>query len=939
MMKATRIALLAMTVSHTSHADAQEPMRMAAAAPQVGSGATTARAANPGGLLTLSFANVSVESALRTIADSAGLRLVYRDDPSLRQQVTARIQRKSAIDAVREVLRGTGVSAEITSSGLLVVSGATPAERARQALGTITGRVIELGTRQPIAGATITLDESRAVIAGDDGAFRFPSVTPGAHRVVVKRLGFAPANRRFTLDDGATVNLTIEMEASANTLDQVVVTGTVTETERRAVPNAMTVITSEDIERRGVTSLDQLFRGEVPGVFEQSRGDAGTSTNGYGLTYMVSRGVSTIGANATAATQPIKTYVDGVEVAYAWYLASIDPRTIERIELIPGPQASTIYGSGALGGVLQVFTKRGSPLAKRNYMLSMSAGTVQSTFDESITPRRDITAQLSGGEGQFMYSLGGGHNATGEWLPGLYRRDYNGFVNTRYSPLEGVTADVTLRASRRAMGSSAYSYLAEQERTGAFSYVPGDLQPTNGRISVNTQTTGIKVNWTPRAWWEHNLVVGSDMIDQGSFREEPRFVTPSDSLRTLVTINAKKQTAQYTTTARHALTSQLGGTLTLGTDMMEYESVTSVANSPSLTGSLSGGANSPPFISRVRESNRGGFGQGQLSVNERLFLTLGLRAESNSNYGAGYGLNYAPRYGVSYVQPMGMVTTKLRAAYGRATRAPASGVREAVFLTNTTYGTYRSQIANLLLEPEFQKGTEAGVEVYVGKRLSAQVTYYDQIVDNLIVSVPVDSVQSLNANTQGVFSFASVTQRQNVGAVHNVGWEGQAQLQLGRGFSTGGTLSNTISRIRRLSAAYACSPTSLTANLCLYEGAGLYNLAEHTGAANVTYRSARFNGNITTNMVGERRFPFDYATYYSAINDRLARQTGVPYVAVTAPPYATVDLRAAYMLRPDMQVTATINNIANTTDGDYTGRRFLPVIGRTSMIGIRLGRM
>ena len=62
-------------------------------------------------------------------------------------------------------------------------------------------------------------------------------------------------------------------------------------------------------------------------------------------------------------------------------------------------------------------------------------------------------------------------------------------------------------------------------------------------------------------------------------------------------------------------------------------------------------------------------------------------------------------------------------------------------------------------------------------------------------------------------------------------------------------------------------------------------------------------------------------------------------VAVTAPPYQTFDVRGAYMVRPRMQVTLTVNNIGNTTDGDYTGRRFLPVIGRTAMLGIRLGGM
>jgi outer membrane receptor protein involved in Fe transport len=902
--------------------------------------AATAPESNAGARITLRLADVTVEEALRAVAERAGLRLVFRDDAALRQRVSVTLRGLAPAAAVREVLRGTGVYADVTPSGMIVVSGETAEQHALRVQGTIAGRVVDADTKQPVRGATVTLDDAQSATVGDDGAFRLGGVAPGEHRLVARRIGFTPATRRLTLGDGATVSLTIVLQPAASTLEQVVVTGTVTATERKAVPNAMTVVTAQDIERRGVTSLDQLFRGEVPGVFEQSRGDAGTSTNGYGLTYMVSRGVTTIGSNATAATTRIKTYVDGVEVAYAWYLASIDPRTSERMELIPGPQASTIYGSGALGGVLQVFTKRGVAQQRRSYMLSVSTGTVQSTFDDAVTGRQDITGQISGGEPNgFGYSAGGGFNRTGEWLPGLYRRDANGFVTARYSPITTLTADLSLRASHRSMGSAAYSYLAEQERTGAFAYVPGDLEPTNGHVGVTTQTAGLKLGWSPKSWWEHSLTIGNDDIAQASYKDEPRYVTPIDSLRTIVTIDTRKRTFQYTTTAKHDLMSHVGGTLTLGADAMSYESVLSLANSPALTGSLSGGTDSPPFIQRTTETNRGAFGQGLLAVRDRLFVTLGLRVEDNSNSGAGYGLNSAPRYGASYVQPLGPLTAKARVAYGRATRAPASGAREAVFLTNTTYGTYRSQLANAQLEPEFQKGTEGGLELFYGTRVNVQITHYDQVVDNLIVGVPIDSVRSLNPNTQGIYSYASVSQRQNVGAVRNRGWEGQAQVQLPRGFSVGGTLSNNVTRIRRLSPAYRCAPTSLTANLCLFPGAGLYNLAEHTGAANVTYRGPRVNANVTMNRIGERRFPFDYATYYAATNDRVARQANVAYVAVTAPPYQTFDLRTAYTVRPQMQVTFTVNNIGNTTDGDYTGRRFLPVIGRTTMLGIRLGGM
>src|SRR5690606_34038995 len=144
---------------------------------------------------------------------------------------------------------------------------------------------------------------------------------------------------------------------STNVLQEVVVTGTVVETERRALATPITVITADDIEKRGITRVEQLFRGEIPGVVALELGtarysvgdDGGNSSQTLGSmvrTPLYARG------SPDGKSNPIKTYVGGVEIVDPSYLGTIDPQTIERIELITGPQAATIYGSGAMGGVM-----------------------------------------------------------------------------------------------------------------------------------------------------------------------------------------------------------------------------------------------------------------------------------------------------------------------------------------------------------------------------------------------------------------------------------------------------------------------------------------------------------------------------------------------------------------------------------------------------------
>jgi outer membrane receptor protein involved in Fe transport len=368
---------------------------------------------------------------------------------------------------------------------------------------------------------------------------------------------------------------------------------------------------------------------------------------------------------------------------------------------------------------------------------------------------------------------------------------------------------------------------------------------------------------------------------------------------------------------------------------MQYESQTEVASSHALTGTLSGGTNSPPFVSRTTENERGAFAQGQLSIWNTLFLTGGIRGEHDSNYGSNYGLNYAPRYGASLVHDIGPVTAKLRVAYGRATRAPASGARQAVFLTNTTYGTYQSQIASPDLGPETQAGTESGLELYWGTRASLQLTHYDQHVDNLIISIPVDSVPSLNPNTAGNYTYATVVQRQNVGAVHNTGWEGEGQLNLFGGLSLHGTLSDNITRFQHLAANYKCTLAATQSDQCLYPGASLFNLAEHTGSLSANLARSRLNLNVSMSYIGERHFAYDIGDYYAATSGRLTRSV-FTFVPVTAPAYETFDVRGAYQITRELQATLSVQNAGNNHDGDYTGRRFLPAIGRVTMLGVRI---
>ncbi|MGH7312926.1 MAG: TonB-dependent receptor, partial [Candidatus Rokuibacteriota bacterium] len=188
-------------------------------------------------------------------------------------------------------------------------------------------------------------------------------------------------------------------------LEPVVVTATKIETPQEQLGAAVTVITEDDIQAYRWETVGDALR-HVPGVDIHRSGSLGKTTS------IRIRG---------ASPQQVQVLVDGVRVksptAGVAELADISIDQIERIEIVRGPQ-STIYGADAIGGVVNIITKRGrGPLAS---YASIEAGNYDTHRER---------AGFSGSAGIFDYSLGG------SWFgsEGQFRNDATeqGAVSTR----------------------------------------------------------------------------------------------------------------------------------------------------------------------------------------------------------------------------------------------------------------------------------------------------------------------------------------------------------------------------------------------------------------------------------------------------------------------------------------------------------------------------
>ena len=188
-------------------------------------------------------------------------------------------------------------------------------------------------------------------------------------------------------------------------MDEVVVTATRTEALRYQTPASVTVISRKEIEEGQAATLSEVLR-DVPGLDVVQQGGAGKTTS------IFIRG---------AESRHTLVLIDGIRVnsptAGGFDFADLNIGDVERIEIVRSP-LSTLYGSDAIGGVIQIITKRGTASSATVGFEGGSYGTAKEdisaevkkeNYDLALTAsRRDREAfyiPAGGGQGQIIVFL------------------------------------------------------------------------------------------------------------------------------------------------------------------------------------------------------------------------------------------------------------------------------------------------------------------------------------------------------------------------------------------------------------------------------------------------------------------------------------------------------------------------------------------------------
>lgn len=725
--------------------------------------------------VTIDLTGASVSEALKVVVSRAGLYMAF--NPALlptARTVSLHAQDITVAAALTEVLLDAGLDVTVSRGGQLALSARMTALTAPADSGDIVGTVRDRADGGPIVGATVTVEGTALSTTTDaEGRFRIAGVAPGKHVVTVRYIGYSPATVATEVVSGQEMAVELGLEKSAQQLEELVTTtpGGM-QSQVKALPSPVTVITAEDIERQRPQTLNEIFRQAVPSAvgFEVP----GTS----GLTAFSLRGTSTL---STGGGQ-VKILVDGVQTATTG-AAPVDPASIERIEVIRGPQAATLYGPDAAGGVIQIFTKHGTNgLNNPSILVQADVGVQQTPYEgSSRVARQSYRLSVHGGSNETTYNFGATYWRLPDWLP--HDQPSSESVPSFFGGVHYDHGIFSLGLSGR------YQVTNDRNLFNPAFFETGLAvlsRPFLDALKHTNQSIAAQLGVSPISWWQNRLTVGVDQYDFDQAQEGPQLVTPADTFFRVGTSSSSRAFTSFSSSLHWMPVSALSGTLTAGVDYYRLSASDAGAfGALNTAGTIELGPDGVFNVGRSVQNNTGYFAQVEAGLRESFFLTAGIRGDRNSTLGRDFGTAVSPRIGLTYVREFRGATVKTRASYGRAIRAPGAG-QAARYVSSS--GTLT--LANPFLAPQRQRGWDAGFDVILGSRGSLSLTAYDQTADDLIVYVTVASTPTLTY------------QYQNVGRVKNRGFELEGSWNPRRELQLGAQFGYTQSEIRDLGPTF-----------------------------------------------------------------------------------------------------------------------------------------
>jgi outer membrane receptor protein involved in Fe transport len=686
------------------------------------------------------------------------------------------------------------------------------------AQGSLTGLVTDAASGRPLSSAQVFIEGSGlGGLTNASGRYLIVNVPAGQHTLRATLIGFNNVDQMVTVSDGQATSSDFAMSQAALALDGIVVTGTAGQARRREVGNQIAQVNIADVPE-AVTGVGELLQTRVVGA----RIQFGSGNSGSGADIRLR------GNSSTALSNQPLIYIDGMraksepsssqngaEDPYS-PLNDLNPDDIDRIEVVKGPAATTLYGAEAAAGVIQIFTKRGGNGAPQWTAETQQGYSYFRPFGTDEVPYLWLDQVFRKGHRQrYSMSVRGGTDDIGYFVSGAWNdnvgavetdgeQKMNVRANVTFSPTEDLMLQFNNTFARTditqaQMGNSVTSIMMTAIR-GPKNYMSGLRDQKTLRLLLNGEeyantitraTTGLTINYTPGADFTHRLTVGYDYSQDDHFNSQDYcWLCPigimsnfSDYMLEGEGRRGMSQNAIWSLDYTGSLAMDLGwltdglrSTLSFGMQGVENEIENTEVVGRSYPGpgeyTLSSAATKQSMSqNRLRVITGGFFAQNMLAFQDKYFVTAGLRVDGNSAFGESLGFELYPKLSGSYVLsdeaffPEGFGEIKLRAAYGFAGRSPGAfdKVRtwSPVGFNFNEQAFYPNNLGNADLGPERTREYEYGMDgSWFNGRFSAELTYYHQLTSDALFRVA-------SSQTQGGWG----KQLENVGEFENKGWE------------------------------------------------------------------------------------------------------------------------------------------------------------------------
>lgn len=442
--------------------------------------------------------------------------------------------------------------------------------------------------------------------------------------------------------------------------EEIVVSATRVEVPRRRVGSAVTVIPREEIERRREVTVAEILR-SVPGVEVVRTGGPGGATS-----------VFIRGANSSHTL----VLLDGVRVnsslggSLDW--ADLTPDLVERIEVLRGPQ-SALYGSEAIGGVVNIVTRKGRDAAL------VRAGIEKGTHDAYR-----------------LWATAGAGGEIWDWSVGASQQETDGVSragetagNSESDPWRNVTVAGSLGRSLQESGTALLSvrYIDATTSLDGFDFFSGPVDDPNFTQDREAAVASFAVELPLTSRWTQKVRLGfaDETLETRDPDSEPLFHNSSLS----------------------STTADIG--LQADVTISEHNSFSVGTTYEKRDGSRRG-----DFSESVDVFS--GYLENRFDWNETLFVTAGVRHDNHSVFGG------KTTWRVTGSRLLARTKTRLHGTWGTGFKAP------------TFVDLYFPFFGNPDLDPERSESFDLGIEQQaLDGDLVFDLTWFSSEVDDLIV--------------------------------------------------------------------------------------------------------------------------------------------------------------------------------------------------------------